>query len=136
MLSLSVTSHRIAAPPTLLATSCSGYTLRPSSETFAPAAPSSSAAAAPMPCASEKSRKPPKKATSAVLAVVAWPFVRGYGRQPGNPSLLPRNYAAGLVVYLAAIWTVALAIVGVGLAVRAVRRSRSNAEPPSEELNA
>jgi hypothetical protein len=68
--------------------------------------------------------------------VVAWPFVRGYGRQPGNPSLLPRNYAAGLAAYLAAIWTVALAIVGIGLAVRAVRRSRSDVAPPSEELNA
>ena len=28
-------------------------------------------------------------ATSAVLVLIAWPFVRGYGRNRGNPSLLP-----------------------------------------------
>jgi hypothetical protein len=85
-------------------------------------------------------RRPPRVllwalATSAVLAVVAWPFVRGYGRRPGDPSLLPRNYAAGLATYLAVIWTVALTVAGVGVAVRALRRSRSGAPPPSEELN-
>jgi hypothetical protein len=73
--------------------------------------------------------------TSAVLAAVAWPFVRGYGRRPGNPSLLPRNYAAGLAVYLAAIWLVALAVVAAGTARRVVRRSRSDAEASSEGFN-
>jgi hypothetical protein len=74
-------------------------------------------------------------ATSAVLAAVAWPFVRGYGRQPGNPSLLPRNYAVGLATYLAVIWVVALADVAVGAARRATRRSRPHAAPPpAEEL--
>jgi hypothetical protein len=46
-------------------------------------------------------------ATSAILTLVAWPFVRGYGRNPGNPSLLPRSYAAGLLAYLAVIWALA-----------------------------
>jgi hypothetical protein len=57
-------------------------------------------------------------ATSAVMLAVAWPFVRGYGRQAGNPSLLPRNYGAGVLVYLAAIWLVALGLV----AARTTRR--------------
>jgi hypothetical protein len=39
-----------------------------------------------------------------VLCLVAWPFVRGYGRDPTIPSLLPRNYGAGLVAALAVVW--------------------------------
>ena len=57
-------------------------------------------------------------ATTAILAIVAWPFVRGYGRRPDNPSLLPRNYAGGTMAVLAGVWLVALA-----LAVWAHRRS-------------
>ena len=49
MLARSVTSQRNAAPPTLPATSWSGSSRRPSSETFAPAAWSCSAVAAPIP---------------------------------------------------------------------------------------
>ena len=48
-------------------------------------------------------------ATTAVLCLIAWPFVRGYGRNPAVPSLLNRNYAAGLAVYVAVVWVVALA---------------------------
>lgn len=46
-------------------------------------------------------------ATSAVLVLFAWPFVRGYGRNPGVPSLLNRDYGAGLAAYLVAVWAVA-----------------------------
>ena len=53
-------------------------------------------------------------ATSAVLVVIAWPFVRGYGRNRGNPSLLPRNYAHGLVAYLVLTWLLAGLALGVG----------------------
>jgi F0F1-type ATP synthase membrane subunit c/vacuolar-type H+-ATPase subunit K len=63
-------------------------------------------------------------ATSAVLVVVGWPFVRGYGRQRGNPSLLPRSYAQGVAAYLVVIWIVALAIVGLGALRRTVGRAR------------
>lgn len=69
-------------------------------------------------------------ATSAVLVLIAWPFVRGYGRNRGNPSLLPRNYAHGLVAYLLLTWFLA----GLALAVgrwRTVRR-RAAPEPTSE----
>ncbi len=46
-------------------------------------------------------------ATTIMLSLFAWPFIRGYGRNPGVPSLLNRNYAAGLAWYVAAVWTVA-----------------------------
>lgn len=45
--------------------------------------------------------------TSAVLTALAWPFIRGYGRRSSIPSLLPRNYAAGLLAALAAVWLTA-----------------------------
>lgn len=41
---------------------------------------------------------------SAVVALFSVPFVRGYGKVAPNPSILPRNYGAGLAVILAAIW--------------------------------
>jgi hypothetical protein len=41
---------------------------------------------------------------SGVLVLVSWPFVRGYGRSPDNPSLLPRDYASGLAAALVAVW--------------------------------
>lgn len=43
---------------------------------------------------------------SGSLSLVAWPFIRGYGRRPAVPSLLPRNYLMGLVVYLTITWVV------------------------------
>lgn len=55
---------------------------------------------------------------SAALALVAWPFVRGYGRTTAVPSLLPRNYALGLGAYLAVTW----AVVGVVVLVVSWRR--------------
>lgn len=47
--------------------------------------------------------------TSTVLVAVGWPFVRGYGRNPTIPSLLPRDYAAGLLAALAVVWILAMA---------------------------
>jgi len=43
------------------------------------------------------------------LALVAWPFVRGYGRDPANPSLLSRDYLGGLAVAMSVVWAVAAA---------------------------
>lgn len=43
---------------------------------------------------------------SAALALVAWPFVRGYGRVAAVPSVLPRNYAMGLAAYLGVTWAI------------------------------
>lgn len=61
-------------------------------------------------------------ATSAVVALFAYPLVRAYGRNPAaGPSRLPNNYAHGLVVTLLVVW-VGTALVGIGAAL--VRRLR------------
>lgn len=68
---------------------------------------------------------PPVRAAllaSAVLVAVGWPFARGYGRSAGVPSLLPRDYATGLVLALVAVWLAAAAWIGV--AVLLLRRRR------------
>jgi hypothetical protein len=43
-------------------------------------------------------------AATGVLALVGWPFVRGYGDDPTNPSVLPRNYGAGLAAAVGVVW--------------------------------
>ena len=62
---------------------------------------------------------------SAVVTLFAFPFVRGYGRVPNNPSALPRNYGAGLLEVLAAVWVVAGAALVGRIAVSWRRRSTS-----------
>lgn len=47
---------------------------------------------------------------SGVVVLFAFPFVRGYGRIPDNPTILPRNYAQGLALTLAAVWIVIVAV--------------------------
>jgi hypothetical protein len=52
---------------------------------------------------------PPLRAglfATGVLCLVAWPFVRGYGADPTNPSVLPRDYGAGLAAAIAVAWLV------------------------------
>jgi hypothetical protein len=73
-------------------------------------------------------------ATTAVLAVVSWPFVRGYGRQAANPSLLPRNYAAGVGVYVAVVWGVALLLMVIGTVARRRRPPAPAADPPTTPM--
>jgi hypothetical protein len=51
-------------------------------------------------------------ATSGVLLLIAWPFVRGYGRDPSIPSLLGRDYWAGLLAYLGVTWFLAAVWIG------------------------
>lgn len=41
---------------------------------------------------------------SAVMVAVSWPVLRGYGDVPSNPTYLPRNYSAGLMLTLAVVW--------------------------------
>ncbi|MFZ6002888.1 MAG: hypothetical protein ACOYXM_03050 [Actinomycetota bacterium] len=63
-------------------------------------------------------------ATSGCVALVAWPFIRGYGRRSSNPSLLPRDYAGGVAIALLLVWVVAAS-----LAWASARRSRVRARP-------
>lgn len=48
-------------------------------------------------------------ATVGVVALISWPFVRGYGRNATVPSLLPRNYALGVLAYAAGVLVVTCA---------------------------
>ena len=48
---------------------------------------------------------------SAVVALFAFPLVRGYGLAANNPTSLPHNYAANLLVVLGLVWAVAAALV-------------------------
>jgi hypothetical protein len=68
--------------------------------------------------------------TSAVLSLFALPFVRGYGRAADVPSLLNRNYGAGLLACVAVVTGIALtAAVAVSL-VRLVRSGHHEDQGP------
>jgi hypothetical protein len=56
------------------------------------------------------------------VTLVALPAVLGFGRDPANPSVLPRSYGWGLLVILGLIWGAALG--GKGFARWRRRRSR------------
>jgi hypothetical protein len=49
---------------------------------------------------------------AAPIALFAFPLVRGYGRNPGDPSVLPGNYGQGLVIVFALIVSV-VAVAGI-----------------------
>ncbi|WP_053206103.1 hypothetical protein [Jiangella muralis] len=57
-------------------------------------------------------------ALSALLTVLFWPVVRGWGRSPSVPSALPLDYGRNLVLVLAITWMVVAAAV----VVRVLRR--------------
>ncbi len=44
---------------------------------------------------------------SATVAAITFPFLRGYGANPLNESILPNDYALNLGIVLAAIWAAA-----------------------------
>jgi hypothetical protein len=58
---------------------------------------------------------------SAVVLLVAWPLLGGYGRRADNPTILPRDYTRSVAAVLAVIWTLATA----WIVVRAIRQRRS-----------
>ena len=54
-------------------------------------------------------------AISAVVALFAFPLVRGYGLAANNPTSLPHNYGLNLLVVLGVVWVAAGAAVVVRL---------------------
>ena len=58
---------------------------------------------------------------SAIMSLVALPFIVGNGHAPDNPSALPLHYGRGLLVALTTIWLVA-AVTAIPGARRARRR--------------
>ena len=47
---------------------------------------------------------------SAVVALFSFPLVRAYGLAANNPTSLPHNYAANLLLVLGLVWAVAAAL--------------------------
>lgn len=64
-------------------------------------------------------------AVTALLTLLAWPLVRGYGVRASDPSRLPLNYTVGYVAVLVTVW--------LGCAVWAWLRARAarRAPPPA-----
>jgi hypothetical protein len=68
---------------------------------------------------------------AAPLALFAYPMVRGFGRIPGNPTVLPHDYATNLALVVTAVVAIVAA-----LATTHRRRpgpSRRTAVPPASE---
>jgi hypothetical protein len=42
---------------------------------------------------------------SALVVAVAYPALRGFGRKPNNPSMLPLDYGTAVVTVLAVVWS-------------------------------
>jgi hypothetical protein len=57
---------------------------------------------------------------SGVLALFSYPLVRGYGLATNNPTSLPHNYTANLLVVLGVVWAIAALLV--------LRRLRSRSD--------
>lgn len=50
-------------------------------------------------------------AVSGIIALFSYPLVRAYGLAANNPTSLPRNYTAGLLIVLGIVWAVAAGLV-------------------------
>lgn len=56
---------------------------------------------------------------SGIITLATWPFLRGYGLRSDNASVLPNNYAMGLLIVVVAVWLAAA-----GMLLREWRRAR------------
>jgi hypothetical protein len=59
--------------------------------------------------------------TSAIVVAVAYPALRGFGRKPRNPSVLPLDYDRAVLTVLAVVW----GLVALWCGVLVVRRLRT-----------
>ncbi len=48
---------------------------------------------------------------SGIVALFAWPLVRGYGLAANNPTSLPHNYGLNLLIVLGVVWAAAAAAI-------------------------
>jgi hypothetical protein len=60
-------------------------------------------------------------AANAVVVAVAYPALRGFGRKPNNPSVLPLDYDTAVLTVLAVVWSAVAVWYGVLL----IERRRS-----------
>ncbi|MBA2438823.1 MAG: hypothetical protein H0V52_10830 [Acidimicrobiia bacterium] len=68
---------------------------------------------------------------AAPLALFAYPMVRGFGRIPGNPTVLPHDYATNLALVVTAVVAIVAALATTHR--RRPRPSRRTAVPPASE---
>ncbi len=61
---------------------------------------------------------------SVAVALFSYPFIRGFGRRASNETVIPRNYAEGLLLVLGVVWTAAAAAL-------IARRPRAGQPDPS-----
>jgi hypothetical protein len=59
-------------------------------------------------------------AATALLVVLTWPLVQGWGRRTANPSALPLDYGRNLIATLVGLWAVVIVFAVVRL--RGARR--------------
>ncbi|MGH9289742.1 MAG: hypothetical protein ACRD0V_15860, partial [Acidimicrobiales bacterium] len=71
-------------------------------------------------------------AATGILALVGWPFVRGYGADPTNQSLLPRDYGAGLTAAIGVVWLAVAAWVAWRYIRAPNHQSRIASGPPAD----
>lgn len=50
-------------------------------------------------------------AVTGIVALFSYPLVRAYGLAANNPTSLPRNYTANLLVVLGVVWAIAAGLV-------------------------
>jgi hypothetical protein len=63
---------------------------------------------------------------SLAVAVIALPFLLGYGKRPDTPSALPLDYRHGLLITVGGVW---IAVLALTFARAVSRRSRSGGAP-------
>jgi len=61
---------------------------------------------------------------SVTVALFSYPFIRGFGRRPTNDTVVPRNYAEGLIVVVGLTWVVT----GAWLVARRGRRIQESSD--------
>jgi hypothetical protein len=66
-------------------------------------------------------------ATTGLIVLYTWPFVRSYGRAETNPSALPLDYGRNLIGALIAVWL----CVAAWIAIKSVRSQRQRGETNS-----
>jgi hypothetical protein len=64
---------------------------------------------------------------TAFIFAVAYPALRGFGRKPSNPSLLPLDYGTAVLTATAIVWA---AVLVWGLVITSLRRPRGAAAKP------
>jgi hypothetical protein len=69
-------------------------------------------------------------ATTALVVAIAYPALRGFGRKPKNPTVLPLDYTSAVLTALAVVW----ALVALWYGVIAITRRRVDRAPQDQAV--